>query len=316
MIPTRQLAAARRPRRSGAGEAGPGRRSPPAARDRGRRRVPRAHHAAAGHRAARQPPPDRALGARRARAAARRPRRRGAASSTRTTAASSRASDADEVRRRLVADWWAARDPDGSVMIAHRRADVADLNGRARALMRASGALGDVELRLAAGALRRRRPCRAAPQRPAARRRQRRPRHRDRGRPGGPDARHRARRAGRFGSTPATSTRRRGTAPALQHALRDHRPRGAGADVPADVRARHRSDLARVGLQRAQPWPGEQPALRRHRRTGRASRVRARRRSLASVARTARGVAGTLRGADASPPMPAASSAWPPSSGA
>ena len=54
--------------------------------------------------------------------------------------------DADEVRRRLVADWWGAGDPDGAVMIAHRRRDVADLNGRAHALMRAAGALGGDEL--------------------------------------------------------------------------------------------------------------------------------------------------------------------------
>jgi len=59
--------------------------------------------------------------------------------------------DADAVRQRLVADWWAARDPDESVMIAHRRVDVADLNGRARALMRAAGALAETELPLAAG---------------------------------------------------------------------------------------------------------------------------------------------------------------------
>ena len=54
--------------------------------------------------------------------------------------------DAAEVRRRLVADWWAAGDPDSALMLAHRRADVADLNGRAHALMRAAGALGGDEL--------------------------------------------------------------------------------------------------------------------------------------------------------------------------
>lgn len=54
--------------------------------------------------------------------------------------------DAAEVRRRLVADWWAAADPDGALMLAHRRSDVADLNGRAHALMRAAGALGDEEV--------------------------------------------------------------------------------------------------------------------------------------------------------------------------
>ncbi len=60
--------------------------------------------------------------------------------------------DAVDLRRQLVADWWSARDPEGAVMIAYRRADVVDLNGRARALMRAAGALGETELRLPGGA--------------------------------------------------------------------------------------------------------------------------------------------------------------------
>jgi ATP-dependent exoDNAse (exonuclease V) alpha subunit len=59
---------------------------------------------------------------------------------------------ADEVRRRLVADWWTGRDADGALMIAFRRVDVADLNGRARALMRSSGCLGADELTLPGGA--------------------------------------------------------------------------------------------------------------------------------------------------------------------
>ncbi len=58
---------------------------------------------------------------------------------------------ADDVRRSLVADWWAARDGE-SLMIAFRRVDVADLNGRARALMKASGRLGSDELVLPGGA--------------------------------------------------------------------------------------------------------------------------------------------------------------------
>jgi ATP-dependent exoDNAse (exonuclease V) alpha subunit len=49
--------------------------------------------------------------------------------------------DANEVRRQLVADWWRAGEPDSAVMIAHRRRDVVDLNGRAHALMRAAGSL-------------------------------------------------------------------------------------------------------------------------------------------------------------------------------
>ena len=57
--------------------------------------------------------------------------------------------DAAELRGHLVADWWAQRDPGGSLMIAQRRVDVADLNGRAHALMRSAGALGAEEMRVA-----------------------------------------------------------------------------------------------------------------------------------------------------------------------
>jgi conjugative relaxase-like TrwC/TraI family protein len=52
---------------------------------------------------------------------------------------------APALRRQLVADWWAAMDHSGErppVMIAARRADVADLNGRARVLMAIDGRLG------------------------------------------------------------------------------------------------------------------------------------------------------------------------------
>jgi len=49
----------------------------------------------------------------------------------------------------MVADWYAATSehPDqDSVMLAHRRADVAELNERARAMLRADGRLGETEL--------------------------------------------------------------------------------------------------------------------------------------------------------------------------
>lgn len=50
-------------------------------------------------------------------------------------------------RDRLVGDWWvAARSDMDAVMIAHRRVDVAELNSRARELMRADGRLGEEEL--------------------------------------------------------------------------------------------------------------------------------------------------------------------------
>ncbi|MFL5927820.1 MAG: MobF family relaxase, partial [Gaiellaceae bacterium] len=55
---------------------------------------------------------------------------------------------AEDVRQRLVADWWKAAGEGDAAMIAARRADVADLNGRARALMRASGHLGSDALRV------------------------------------------------------------------------------------------------------------------------------------------------------------------------
>jgi hypothetical protein len=56
---------------------------------------------------------------------------------------------ADDLRATLVEDWWeAARQPEAgdAVMIAHRRSDVADLNGLARERMHRDGRLGDDEL--------------------------------------------------------------------------------------------------------------------------------------------------------------------------
>jgi hypothetical protein len=55
----------------------------------------------------------------------------------------------DDARGRLVEDWWTAGGE--AVMIAHRRADVADLNARARDLMRAAGALRGPGLALPGG---------------------------------------------------------------------------------------------------------------------------------------------------------------------
>jgi hypothetical protein len=55
---------------------------------------------------------------------------------------------ADGVRSQLVSDWWRVSRDVGcdAVMIAHRRDDVAEVNQRARALMRATGRLGADEL--------------------------------------------------------------------------------------------------------------------------------------------------------------------------
>jgi conjugative relaxase-like TrwC/TraI family protein len=52
-----------------------------------------------------------------------------------------------DVRARMVRDWWRARESgEEAMMIAMRRSDVADLNGRARALMRAAGRLGETTI--------------------------------------------------------------------------------------------------------------------------------------------------------------------------
>jgi len=59
--------------------------------------------------------------------------------------------DADSACARMVADWYAAGDPAGTVMIAQRRRDVAGLNGRARAVLRHAGRLGQAELELPGG---------------------------------------------------------------------------------------------------------------------------------------------------------------------
>jgi ATP-dependent exoDNAse (exonuclease V) alpha subunit len=58
------------------------------------------------------------------------------------------AEDPDEAKVRLLGDWWraAADDLDASVMLAHRRQDVRDLNAGARALLRGAGRLGEEAL--------------------------------------------------------------------------------------------------------------------------------------------------------------------------
>jgi conjugative relaxase-like TrwC/TraI family protein len=57
-----------------------------------------------------------------------------------------RAGDGRAMSEQLVADWWRAHDPEASVMLAYRRADVAELNRRARELMVSSGAVRGAEL--------------------------------------------------------------------------------------------------------------------------------------------------------------------------
>lgn len=54
--------------------------------------------------------------------------------------------DAAETRAALVADWWQASQQGQAVMIAARKADVADLNDKARTILKAEGVLSDEEL--------------------------------------------------------------------------------------------------------------------------------------------------------------------------
>ena len=60
------------------------------------------------------------------------------------------ATSAEDTRRQLVMDWWETQDEaEPGVMIAARRSDVADLNDRARALMRVEGRIASEELEIA-----------------------------------------------------------------------------------------------------------------------------------------------------------------------
>jgi hypothetical protein len=58
--------------------------------------------------------------------------------------------DAVETRALLVADWWAASQQGSAVMVAARKADVTDLNDRARAVLKADGVLGSEEMTVGA----------------------------------------------------------------------------------------------------------------------------------------------------------------------
>jgi conjugative relaxase-like TrwC/TraI family protein len=59
--------------------------------------------------------------------------------------------DAERLRERLVTDWWRASQGGAAVMIALRRDDVRDLNGRARLTMRRAGRLGSESIALQGG---------------------------------------------------------------------------------------------------------------------------------------------------------------------
>ena len=170
-------------------------------------------------------------------------------------------------------------DPDGSVMIAHYRADVAELNGRARALMRADGQLGSDEVSAAGRTF-------ASGDRVLVKRNDRRcdVRNGDRGvveaRRCSPPARSRPlRRPARSNSTLASSRGRPTTAARPRARLRAHRLRRPGPHLPPRARPRTRRGLQRVDLHDHDPRQRCEPALRRRRTRPRPRRVRSRRAS-------------------------------------
>ena len=193
------------------------------------------------------------VGARGARAAARRPRRGGARALQRARPASRRA---DRGRGRA-SGWsptgWARGERRRRVMIAHRRADVADLNARARGRSCAPPA----------GSADRSSSCRAvrspsatgssSSATTAARRRQRRARHGRRGRPRARRARRSSSAARRSSSDPASSTDATGDGdPTLLHgyAITGHVAQGLTVDRAFVLAG---DGMTASGLRRAQP---------------------------------------------------------------
>ena len=171
-------------------------------------------------------------------------------------------------RARLLADWWeqARDDLTGNVMLALRRADVADLNQLGRALMDTDGRLGKERLVSCGPRVRRRGPHRLSPQLRRSRGQERHPRQpseqvdlerrtlaidTDRG----PSV-ELSRALSRGGQRPAR--------------LRDHRPRSAGPHGPTRIRPRlRRSPPTGMGLRRSLPRTHRNPPLR-HRHPARA----------------------------------------------
>ena len=170
MVSTRELAELldHVERVSGQGRAG--RRRSAVAVDRGGRSVPRADPAWARGRARRERAAGQRVGARGARSPSRRPRGGGARALRATTGAGRRADGATRFASGSCASGSSARDGGDSVMIAQRRADVADLNARARERLQAAGTIGADGARAAGRRVRRRRPGRGEAQRPADRR--------------------------------------------------------------------------------------------------------------------------------------------------
>jgi 8-oxo-dGTP pyrophosphatase MutT (NUDIX family) len=165
--------------------------------------------------------------------------------------------DDHEVLSKLVADWHGYDDPDGAVMIAHRRADVAELNARARAVMRATSQLGTDEL-VAAGATF------AAGDRVLVKRN---------------DNRCPLRRPHRRARRPLPQPADADQPPAARARLRHHGLCGTGHDVPSRPGPRTRRRVPRVDLYDDDARIRSQPALRRRRAPARArpAGVRARR---------------------------------------
>ena len=180
-----------------------------------------------------------------------------------------------QIREVLVTDWWDAATTDEALMIAFRRSDVADLNARARALMREAGRLRGDELEIGGAGF-------CVGDQVVIRRGSRRLGvvNGERGTITGVDsvAGSRGTRA-RVGTSrdvgralPRITARRPPAAAARVRRNGPHRPR---PDHRPDVRARHEPAVPRVGLRRDEPRPAQQPHVRRRGRADRARRVRA-----------------------------------------
>ena len=186
-------------------------------------------------------------------------------------------------------------------MIAQRRVDVADLNGRAHALMRAAGALGAEELDVGGRAFAVGDRVVRAPQRPRARRRQRRPRRRRRGRPRAEELTSTSRsRRGTSRCRASTSSSRPGTArPALEHgyAITGHLAQGMTcrqtfvlatdqlsreAATSRSAAGRERNRLYVLEARRSRARTSTRPVRERRDGPRRAARCAPRRRTLAT----------------------------------
>ena len=223
----------------------------------------------------RQPPPARSLGARRRRPASATAPLNARSTLYERTADCTSARPTTRSMHALVDRLAPTDDPDDTLMIAHCRADVAELNGRARAVLQGDRDSSVTTSSWRRAAVRRRRPVIVAQLRRLD------VRNGDRGvvtgRPGTParsgPARRPQRRARRAFLAAARATGR----PPLEHGYAIDRARRPRQHMPAHARARPRRRVPRVGLQRdrAPPTAATSSSSRTPAATATSSRPRA-----------------------------------------